>query len=61
MEWLESLKIGISGKNYQIFEKTTKRNFGRFGNIFSMVTASDKDVTRQNAKEYWKIKACRTW
>ena len=27
--------------------------------FFSMMTASDKEVTRQNLKECWKIKACK--
>ena len=45
MEWLESLKNRGFWENYQIFEKTGKRNLGRFGNFFSMVTAIEKDVT----------------
>ncbi len=41
--------------------KTTKGHFRDLGTVFSMMTASDKEVTRQNLKECWKIKACRTW
>ena len=53
---------GVAGKlKKQGFPgKTTKKNFGRFGNIFSMVPVSDIEMTRQNAKEYWKINTCRT-
>ena len=46
-------------KNYQIWEKTTKGYFKDLGTVFSMMTASDKEVTRQNLKECWKIKACK--
>lgn len=50
-------KQGFLGKTTRFQKKLPKGDLGTF---FSMVTASDKDVTRQNAKEYWKIKACRT-
>ena len=46
-------------KNYQIWEKTIKGHFKDLGAVFSMMTASDKEVTRQNLKECWKIKACK--
>ena len=49
--------MAVHGKE----KKLPKGIWGDLGTFFSMVTASDKDVTRQNAKEYWKIKACRTW
>ena len=39
--------------------KTTKGHFKDLGTVFSMMTASDKEVTRQNLKECWKIKACK--
>ena len=54
-------KQGFLGKTTRFEKKLPKGNLGDLGTFFSMVTASDIEMTRQNAKEYWKIKACRTW
>ncbi len=54
-------KQGFLGKTTRFGKKTTKGHFRDLGTVFSMMTASDKEVTRQNLKECWKIKACRTW
>ena len=54
-------KQGFLGKTTRFGKKTTKGHFRDSGTVFSMMTASDKEVTRQNLKECWKIKACRTW
>ena len=62
MEWLETLKNrDFWEKLPDLGKKITKGHFRELGTVFSMMTASDKEVTRQNLKECWKIKACRTW
>ena len=54
-------KQGFLGKTTRFEKKLPKGNLGDLGTFFSMVTASDKDMTRQNKQKHRKIKACREW